>query len=195
MEMTTPEEILLSAAAEMGNWARHYDSARFQLTALILALSGAAVSYAISTHDNRVRMLLLVVTACVGFSLSVASAEYSRLYYERSSAAFQLRKLATQYQSLEKERSNFSRHKVSKKIHEAYFEAFDESGPLVEDLDDAEAAKIMKDNYGRHGVWYWRWYMFPRVASSVWVWLNFGVGFFLPISCLVLGIRREPRER
>ena len=192
--MTTVEEVLLAAAAEMGNWARHYDSARVQLTALILALSGAAVSYAVSTYDNRVRILLLVVTACVGVALSILSAEYARLYFERSSAAFQLRQLATQYQSGERERSNFISYKVVKKIHEAYFEAFDEEGPSIKGLNDAEAAKQMKDGYGSHGVWYWRWSMVPRLASSFWLWLNLGVGFILPMFCLVFGIRREPRE-
>lgn len=193
MEMTTPEEVLLPAAAEMANWARHYDTVRIQLIGLVLALTGAAVSFAISTSDDRTRVLLLVVSGGIGVALTVLSAEYTRLYYERSAAESELIQLATEYQSGERSPASFSRFKLVKKAHEAYFEAFDEDGPSVEGLDDEAGASRLKDGYGGFGVLNWRWSMFHRLVASFWLWLSLGVGFLLPLYCLVRGVRRESR--
>ncbi len=193
--MSSPETVLLHASTEMAHWARHYDAARFELTAVILAISGAAVSYAISAANPRVRKLLLIVISCVGVSLSLLSTEYARLYYERSDAAFRLRMLAIDYHTKEKDPVNFSKHKVIKHTYKGYLTAFGERRPSIEEKEDKEAAKLFEELYGSPGIHHWRWYMLPKLASSLWLWLNFGVGFILPVACLLLGIGRDRSPR
>nr|WP_319385723.1 hypothetical protein [uncultured Roseibium sp.] len=184
--------LVLSAANEFGNWAVHYDSARFNVTALIVAIVAAGAGFAISSNRVDIRKGSLLAVGLVGLALTGLNGEYYRLYIESAHVQDKLRQIATSYVAGDRKPKTFNRCKLDEKILQARLEAFPqgltfEDGAQETDCEQRSAFKELYDNRGS----LLSVAVLSKLLQSMWFWLCIIYSVGIPVSCFFLGVTRH----
>lgn len=187
--------IILSAGNEFGSWALHYDSARFNVTALIVAIVAAGAGFAINSRRDDIRIGGLIAVGIVGLVLTGLSGEYYRLYLENTEMQDKMRQFATRYVTGEKKPESFSRCKLEEKILQARLETFSYSMDEYkgDKLNDCEQRKYYKEQYDKLGSLF-SWAVFCRVIGSSWTLLCLIYALGIPGACLAFRVKRAEAD-
>ena len=183
--------IIMATSNEYGSWSQQYDSARLEVSALIIAIVGAGTGFAISSRRKDVRSYTLIAVIVVGLLLTALSVQYLRLYLETASVQSKLRQLATEYVTGEKQASTFNECKIVKKIYQARLEAFDISfdKPEAGFADDCAEQNSMQRQY-RSTKTLWPAEIIERTLLSTWFILNIIYSIIVPGLCFIFKINR-----
>ena len=189
-------EIVLAAYQEQANWARHYDTIRVGITALVVTLAGATSTAVWSLAGNRASQnAVCSAMIAVGFLLSGLSVQYNAEYRSSQIAERKLQGLVIDY--LTGEKDSICQIVIWKKQSQARYESLG----FTKNPDVIDKLGCKKPN-GEWERWpkgysqnldYWKNVKLSKALGSTWIWLNVAFGIIVPLVLFKLRPRAAVR--